>query len=86
MRIRTEDEYAYRGSVIEEAADFWGCNKTDAVVKSCDFAGRVLPQLKDALEAADIPPSETRKVVEAVSTPNVTVEFERPTVLIERTD
>ncbi|WP_435098490.1 DUF7692 domain-containing protein [Halarchaeum sp. P4] len=82
MRIRTDGDYAHRKDVIEDAAEFWGVNKTDAVVKSCDLAGRVLPQLEQALAEADIPPSEAEKIADAVSTRNVTVEFKRPSVSV----
>ncbi|WP_435317953.1 DUF7692 domain-containing protein [Haloarchaeobius sp. TZWSO28] len=36
MRIRTDGKYAYRLDPIEAAADFYDCNKTKAVVSSCE--------------------------------------------------
>ncbi|QLC32655.1 hypothetical protein EFA46_007650 [Halarchaeum sp. CBA1220] len=69
MRIRTDGDYAYRKDVIEDAADFWGVNKTDAIVKSCDLAGRLVPQLEEALQEADIRPSEAEKITRSASKP-----------------
>ena len=83
MRIRTDGDRAYRGDVIQEAADFWGLNKTDAVVASCDLAGRVLPQLQEAIADADIRPSEKKKLVEAIETRNVSADYDRGDVSLE---
>ncbi|GGL25823.1 hypothetical protein GCM10009037_06810 [Halarchaeum grantii] len=86
MRIRTDGDYAHRKDVIEDAADFWGVNKTDAVVKSCDLAGRLVPQLENALAEADIPPSEAEKIAEKVSIRNINVEFQRATASVCETE
>lgn len=80
MRIQTDGDKAYRKDVIEDAAEFWECNNTDAVVKSCDLAGRVLPQLVNALEAADIRPSEKKKLVVVLNTRNVSVDLDRESI------
>ena len=41
MRIRTDGKYARRESTIEQAAEFWDCNKTKALMQSAEFAARM---------------------------------------------
>lgn len=80
MRIRTDGDKAYRKDAIENAAKVWDCNKTEAVVRSCDLVGRVLPAIEDALAEADIPPSEAQAICEKISTRHVALNYEHATV------
>jgi hypothetical protein len=80
MRIRTDGDNAYRKDVIESAASELDCNKTRAVVASCDIVGNVLPALTDALAEADIPPSEAEQIAEQVSTQHVQINYDGPDV------
>ncbi len=80
MRIRTDGEYAHRQDTIEAAADQFDCNKTRAVLLACEVAGDLVPQLVDALDDADIRPSEKRRLVDAVETRHLSVEFDEDSV------
>jgi hypothetical protein len=41
MRIREDGKQAHRADTIEQAAAFWDCNKTTALMKSADFSRRI---------------------------------------------
>ena len=86
VRVRTDpsDGYGHRYDSIQEAKRAFDVgNNTDAILKACDLAGRVLPALEDALAEADIRPSEKEKIAEAVSTRQLTVDVTRESVDIE---
>jgi len=83
VRVRTDpdDGYGHRYDAIQSAKDAFGAgNNTEAIVKACDLAGRVLPALEDALEDADIRPSEKKKIADAVSSRQLAVDVERESV------
>lgn len=67
MRIRTDGEYQYRIDVIEKAADRLDCNKTKAVITSCDVTGRLLDDLETALVEMDLRPSERDELADRLS-------------------
>lgn len=75
MRIRTDGRFAFRDDVLEKNADLWDCNKTDAVIRSCEFADRMLGRrgrLKRALDHPDM----TAELAEILSTPSVDLRYE----------
>lgn len=86
VRVRTDpdDGYAHRYKAIQSAKDTFDVgNKTAAIVQACDLAGRVLPALEDALEDADIRPSEKEKLAEKLSTRQISVEVDTGRVNLE---
>ena len=83
MRIRTDGEYEHREDTIEQAAEQFECNKTRAVLLSCEVASEVLPALEQAIDDADIRPSEKEKIADAVSSRRVSVDIERETVSVD---
>lgn len=66
VRIRTDPEegYAHRYDTIEQAASAWGCNKTRAVLLSCEVATFVLNDLEVILSDPRIPPEVTEDIIE----------------------
>jgi hypothetical protein len=71
MRIRTDGKYEYRKDAVEGAAAFWDCNKTEAVIRSCEFTQRMTKNVERALEHPDM----TAELAEALSTPYVELEY-----------
>lgn len=78
MRIRTDGEYAHREDTIEAAANRLDCNKTRAVLVSCDVVGRLLDNVEGALEHEDLPPRVRDELAETISTRQVDVEVFDP--------
>jgi hypothetical protein len=72
MRIRTDGEKAHRTETIDMAADLWDCNKTEAVLRSCEYAVRMEQRLQAALEHPDMTP----ELAEVLSTPHVPLRYE----------
>jgi len=75
MRIRTDGEYAHRKDTIEAAAERLDCNKTHAVLVSCEVVGDVLEGVEDALEHPDLPPSVAEELAETISTRRLDIEI-----------
>ncbi|WP_121822826.1 DUF7692 domain-containing protein [Halostella salina] len=67
MRIRTDGDYSHRKLTIEDAADIWDCNKTEAVMRSCEFSEAMIRNLQAALQHEDM----TDELAEVLSTPHV---------------
>jgi len=83
MRIRTDGEYAHRKDTIEAAANRLDCNKTHAVLVSCEVVGDVLDGVEDALEHPDLPPSLRDELAETISTRRVDVNVSEPDASIQ---
>lgn len=82
VRVRTDpdDGLAYRFDAIQSAADYWDCNKSKAVVKSCDAVGDLVDNVEDALQHEDLPPSVARELADAISTRQISVDYQGPDV------
>jgi len=83
MRIREDGKHAHRTDTIEEAADFWDCNKTTALMRSADFACRTDRRIQAVLARDDLTPAQKREIAETLSIPG-TYEIElEETVAVE---
>ena len=84
VRVRTdpEDNLAHRYDAIQSAADYWGCNKSDAIVKSCDAVGQLVENIEEALQHEDLPPRVALEIAEEVSTRQISVEYRKPDVKV----
>jgi hypothetical protein len=83
MRIRTDGDYAHREDTIEAAAERLDCNKTRAVLVSCEVVGRLLDNVEDALEHEGLPPGVRDELAETISTRTVTVDVEEPAASVD---
>lgn len=82
MRIRTDGEYAHRQDTIDDAARAWGCNKTRAVLLSCELATTLLDDLPDLLTDDRLPPGVAADLAARLDGRYVDVDYERPTVTL----
>lgn len=83
VRVRTDDGNEYRYDAIMKAADRFECNKTRAIVLSCDAVGSLLENVEEALQHPDLPPSVAAELAETISTPKLEVEYDQPSVEID---
>lgn len=74
MRVRTDGEYAHREDTIKAAADRLDCNKTRAVLVSCDVVGRLLDNVEEALGNEDLPLRVRDELADTISTREVSIE------------
>lgn len=82
MRIRTDGEYAYREETIEAAAKRFDCNKTKAVLISCEVAADVLDGVEEALEHPDLSPSLRNELAETISSSQISIQTSDPATSI----
>ncbi|WP_232687948.1 DUF7692 domain-containing protein [Halobacterium zhouii] len=75
MRIRTDGDYEHRKDTIEAAANRLDCNKTKAVLVSCDVVGSLLDNLEDALEHEEISPRVKREIAAEISTRKIEIDL-----------
>jgi len=66
MRIRF-DNAPYREDVIERAADYYDCNRTDAVIKACDDVHRLTEVVEWILQRDDLTTDQKQEVAERAS-------------------
>jgi hypothetical protein len=85
VRVRTDPDegLAHRYDAIQSAADYWDCNKSDAVAYSCDAVGNLVDNVEEALQHEDLPPRVARDLAEAISTRNISVEYRGPDVEVD---
>ncbi|SFR99990.1 hypothetical protein SAMN05216559_2292 [Halomicrobium zhouii] len=70
MRIRTDGKHARREDTIDEAAEFWSCNKTTALVKSAEFTVRIDQRIQKVLARDDLTTVQRREIAETLTVPS----------------
>ncbi|WP_436927108.1 DUF7692 domain-containing protein [Halosimplex amylolyticum] len=71
MRIREDGKHAHRTNTIEQAAEFWDCNKTTALMKSADFSVRMDERIQDILTRDYLNERQRRDIANTLSVPGV---------------
>jgi hypothetical protein len=69
MRIREDGKHAHRSDTIEQAAEFWGCNKTTALMRSADFSRRIGERIQTVLSREDLTTEQKREIAETLTIP-----------------
>lgn len=57
--------------VIAQAADFWSCNKTAALLQSAEFAWRIDEHIQKALSRDDLTIRQKREMADTFTTPGL---------------
>lgn len=65
MRIRTDGNYAHRMDFVEAAADYYGCNKTQAVLNACDDVPTIVTAAARVLSRDDLTQRQREEIAEA---------------------
>ncbi|MFB6185511.1 MAG: hypothetical protein ABEI86_01415, partial [Halobacteriaceae archaeon] len=60
---------SHREETIEQAAEFWDCNKTRALLLSADFAPRIVPRIEQVLAREDLTSRQKREIAETLEIP-----------------
>lgn len=69
MRIREDGKHAHRTDTIEQAAEFWGCNKTTALIQSAEFSRRIDERIREVLAREDLTVQQKREIAEMLRVP-----------------
>lgn len=71
MRIREDGKHAHRTDTIEQAAEFWDCNKTKALMRSAEFSWRINNQIQKVLERNDLTVQQKLEIADTLSILNM---------------
>lgn len=85
VRIRTGDGNEYRYDAIEGAADFFECNRSDAVAYACDAVPAVARAVREVLERDDLTTEQKREIAKTLSTRGLSFDIEFD-VAVEQAD
>jgi len=69
MRIREHGKHAHRTDTIEQAADFWDCNKTKALLQSAEFARRLDERIRAVLARDDLTTEQKLDIADTLTIP-----------------
>ena len=64
IRIRTGDGNEYRYHAVEEASEFYECNRSDAVAYACDNVPALVEAVGDVLARGDLTTAQKRDIAE----------------------
>jgi hypothetical protein len=69
MRIRADGKHAHRTDTIEQAAEFWSCNKTTALMRSAEFSWRIDKRIREVLDRDDLTVQQKQEIAEMLRIP-----------------
>jgi len=86
VRVRTGGENSYRFDAIEDAADFYGCNRSDAVAFACEDVEGVARAVEKVLERDDLTRRQAREISETfdAATRGISVDVDERAVTVKR--
>jgi len=67
VRIRTGDGNEYRYHAVEEAAEFYDCNRSDAVAYACDNVPTLVKAVQAVLARDDLTPAQKQEIAQEFS-------------------
>jgi len=76
MRIRTDGDYEWRKEEIEDAAEWWDCNKTAALLRSAETVRFLDEGIQRVLERDDLTTEQKREIAETLSAPSLSYNVE----------
>lgn len=77
VRIRTGDGNEHRYEAIERAADFYDCNKTEAIVAACEDVPGLVAAAHSVLTREDLTFKQRCEISDTSSTRAVAFDVER---------
>lgn len=69
MRIREDGKHAHRTDTIEQAAEFWDCNKTKALMRSAEFSWRIDERISEILRRDDLTVRQKQDIADTLCVP-----------------
>ncbi|QCP91814.1 DUF7692 domain-containing protein [Haloarcula marismortui] len=69
MRIREDGKHAHRTDTIEQAAEFWDCNKTKALMRSAEFSWRIDERIQAVLSRDDLTLQQRKEIANTLCIP-----------------
>ena len=76
VRIRTDEGNEWRYHAIQKAADFYNCNRSNAVAFACEDVDTLVRAARRVLERDDLTLEQRREIAQTLSTRAVTFDVE----------
>ncbi len=76
VRIRTDDGNEWRYDAIQKAADFYDCNRSNAVAFACEDVDSLVRAARRVLERDDLTEHQRQEIAQTLSTHAVTFDVE----------
>jgi hypothetical protein len=67
VRVRTDDGNEYRYDAIEQAADFYDCNRSDAIAYACEDVVGLAVAAEAVLRRDDLTAAQKREIANTLS-------------------
>jgi len=67
VRVPCDDGNEWRGQAIQEAADYYGVNKSDAIGRACNDVAELTAAARAILQRDDLTPEQKREIAETLS-------------------
>jgi len=67
VRVRTDDGNEYRFHAIQDAADFYECNRSDAIAYACDNVPTLVSAVETVLARDDLTPAQKQEIAQEFS-------------------
>lgn len=67
VRVRTDDGNEYRFHAIQEAAEFYECNRSDAIAYACDNVPALVDAVEQVLGRDDLTTAQKREIADEFS-------------------
>ena len=84
MRIREDGTHAHRTDTIDQAAEFWDCNKTKALMRSAEFSWRIDERIREVLTRDDLTVQQKQEIAETLCVPGAYEIRVKETVVVEK--
>jgi len=68
VRVRTDEDNEWRFTAIQEAADYYDCNRSDGVAYACEDVPQLVAAAKQVLQRDDLTLKQRREIAETMST------------------
>ncbi|WP_276255777.1 DUF7692 domain-containing protein [Halomontanus rarus] len=84
--MRTDDGNEWRYDAIEKAANFYDCNRSNAVAFACEDVDQLVHAARRVLERDDLTRKQRREIAEMLSTQAVTSDLKTSLTVTRKGD
>jgi hypothetical protein len=76
VRIRTDEGNEWRYDAVESAADYYDCNRSDAVAYACEDVSALVDAVEEVLRRDDLTQQQREEIAETLSSRGISFEVE----------
>jgi hypothetical protein len=83
IRVRTDDGNEHRYHAVEQAAEFYDCNRSDAIAFACDNVTQLVDAAEAVLKRDDLTPEQKKEIADEFSGRGIEFDVDE-TVVVEQ--